>query len=67
MEIYLIRHGIAADRIQYPNDEKRPLIEKGREKTFKVARRLSEIGLNFEIVLIRCCARSKKMELTTKS
>ena len=51
MEIYLIRHGIAADRIQYPNDEKRPLIEKGREKTFKVARRLSEIGLNFEIVL----------------
>lgn len=51
MEIYLIRHGIAADRDQYANDEKRPLTDIGKEKTLKVARRLHQIGLKFEIIL----------------
>ncbi|NEQ71316.1 MAG: phosphohistidine phosphatase SixA, partial [Symploca sp. SIO2D2] len=36
MELYLIRHGIAADRGNYTNDEERPLTDKGRQKTDKV-------------------------------
>ncbi|MGF1485828.1 MAG: phosphohistidine phosphatase SixA [Prochloraceae cyanobacterium] len=51
MELYLIRHGIAVERDLETNDAKRPLSDLGRKKTLKVARRLVEIGLNFEIIL----------------
>ncbi len=51
MEVYLIRHGIAAERNEYTNDEKRPLTDRGKEKTLQVARRLQQIGLHFEILL----------------
>ncbi|ACK65436.1 phosphohistidine phosphatase, SixA [Rippkaea orientalis PCC 8801] len=50
-QLYLIRHGIAAERGEYTNDAERPLIEKGREKTTKVAQRLKEMGIQFEIIL----------------
>ena len=43
MEVYLIRHGIAADRADYSQDEDRPLTERGQEKTKKVARRFDLI------------------------
>lgn len=45
MEVYLIRHGIAAERGTYSNDEQRPLTNKGHRKTAKVAQRLVKIGL----------------------
>ena len=51
MEVYFIRHGIAADRADYPQDEDRPLTERGREKTKQVARRLREIGISFDLIL----------------
>ena len=51
MKIYFIRHGIAAERGTYTDDEKRPLIEKGINKTTKVAKRLSTIGVNFDLIL----------------
>jgi phosphohistidine phosphatase len=53
MELYLIRHGIAGDRdpLKYPNDEERPLTDKGRTKTQQVAQRLYEIGLRFDLML----------------
>ena len=51
MEVYLIRHGIAATRGTYAVDEERPLISKGKSKTLKVARRLQSIGLKFDLIL----------------
>ena len=51
MEVYLIRHGIAAERGTYQDDEQRPLVDKGRAKTAKVAQRLLNIGLEFDLIL----------------
>jgi phosphohistidine phosphatase len=53
MELFLIRHGIAGDRdpVKYPDDEKRPLTEKGRSKTQEVAQSLANIGLRFDLML----------------
>lgn len=51
MEIYLVRHGIAAEKGLYSEDAKRPLIEKGINKTTSVAQRLLEIGMTFEDIL----------------
>lgn len=50
MEVYLIRHGIAGKRGTYADDEKRPLTAKGKDKTAKVAQRLSTI-VKLELIL----------------
>lgn len=59
MEIYLIRHGIAAARGTYADDEQRPLTEKGCIKTSKVANKLLSVGLKFDLILtsplVRAC------------
>ena len=51
MEVYLIRHGIAAERGTYTDDEKRPLVEQGRYKTKKVAENLLSTKLKFDLML----------------
>lgn len=51
MEIYLIRHGIATPRQANGDDEQRPLQEKGRIKTTKVAECLLAKGLMFDLIL----------------
>lgn len=51
MEVYLIRHGIAAERGTYADDEQRPLVAKGKAKTAKVAQRLLKAGLKFDLIL----------------
>jgi phosphohistidine phosphatase len=51
MEVYLIRHGIAADRGTFADDELRPLVKKGRDKTTLVAKRLVSVGLKFDLLL----------------
>lgn len=51
MEVYLIRHGIAAERGTYAEDAQRPLIAKGRNKTTKVANRLRLMGIEFDLIL----------------
>ena len=58
--IYLIRHGIAAERAQYTNDEVRPLTEKGRQRTKKVAQRLDQIGLKFDLILTSPLVRARQ-------
>jgi phosphohistidine phosphatase len=50
MEIYLIRHGIAAAHQDYTQDEARSLTNQGRAKTTQVAKRLAAIGLNFDLL-----------------
>lgn len=51
MELYLIRHGIAAEPENYANDWERPLTEEGIRKTKKVAQHLSKLSLNFDLIL----------------
>ncbi|MEC4985748.1 MAG: phosphohistidine phosphatase SixA [Oscillatoria sp. PMC 1068.18] len=60
MEIYLIRHGIAAERGSYDRDEDRPLTEKGRQRTKKVALRLHEIGLRWETIFTSPLVRAQQ-------
>ena len=60
MKVYLIRHGIAATRGTYVNDDERPLIEKGIIKTKKVAQSLKEIGVSFDVILTSPLVRAKQ-------
>ena len=49
--VYFIRHGIAAERGTYLDDDQRPLIEKGVRKTRNIAQRLASMGLRFDTLL----------------
>lgn len=51
MEVYLIRHGIAAERGTYDDDEQRPLTGKGVVRTTKVAESLINKGLKLDLIL----------------
>lgn len=58
MEVYLIRHGIAAERGTYDDDEQRPLIKKGVNRTTKVAESLLDRGLELDLILTSPLARA---------
>ena len=60
IELYLIRHGIAAERGTYANDDDRPLIPKGERKTQQVAQRLSELGIAFDLILTSPLVRARQ-------
>jgi phosphohistidine phosphatase len=51
VEVYLVRHGIAAERGTYDDDEQRPLTNKGHSKTITVAQSLLATGLKFDLIL----------------
>jgi phosphohistidine phosphatase len=57
-EVYFIRHGIAAQRGTYLNDDERPLVAKGVHKTQQVAARLHDLGLRFDTMLASPLLRS---------
>ncbi|MEO1506215.1 MAG: phosphohistidine phosphatase SixA [Cyanobacteria bacterium J06633_23] len=46
-----MRHGIAAERGSHADDEQRPLIQKGVDKTERMAQRLLQLGLCFNTLL----------------
>jgi len=58
VELYLIRHGIAVNRDSDILDEERMLSLEGRQKTQKVAKRLEELGLRFNLILTSPLVRS---------
>ncbi|HEY9833938.1 MAG TPA: phosphohistidine phosphatase SixA [Stenomitos sp.] len=60
MELYLIRHGIAALREDYTHDEERPLTDKGSQKTAQVAKQLYDRGLRFDLILTSPLIRAKQ-------
>jgi len=60
MELYLIRHGIAADKADYDNDEERPLTEEGRKKTKNVAQQIHERNLHFDLILTSPLVRARE-------
>jgi phosphohistidine phosphatase len=51
IQVYLIRHGIAADPEAYERDCDRPLTAKGRAKTKAVGRQLKALNLTFDELL----------------
>lgn len=60
MELYLIRHGMAAESTEYDDDSLRPLTEEGRKKTQKVAQRLDDIGVRFDLILTSPLVRARQ-------
>lgn len=50
-QVYLIRHGIAVDRALSDQDEKRSLTEEGQQKTKKVAQKIQNVGITFDMIL----------------
>lgn len=60
LELYLIRHGIAAERGTYADDDARPLILKGERKTQQVAQRLKELGITFDLILTSPLIRARQ-------
>lgn len=60
IELYLIRHGIAASREDYADDAARPLTAPGIEKTTKVAKQLRERGLHFDLILTSPLVRARE-------
>ncbi|MDJ0602036.1 MAG: phosphohistidine phosphatase SixA [Crocosphaera sp.] len=59
-QLYLIRHGIAVERDNLIKDEVRPLTDLGKEKTQKVAQRLKEIKIKFDIILTSPLLRARE-------
>ena len=61
LELYLIRHGVAAERgADYPDDSKRPLTSSGIAKLKKEAKALAELEVDFDIIISSPLTRTKQ-------
>ncbi|MEN3337996.1 MAG: phosphohistidine phosphatase [Acidobacteriota bacterium] len=61
LELYLIRHGIAADRgDEYPDDSKRPLTGAGIKRLQQEARALDALDVEFEHIIASPLLRTKQ-------
>ncbi|MEM9807228.1 MAG: phosphohistidine phosphatase SixA [Cyanobacteria bacterium P01_D01_bin.56] len=59
-QVYFVRHGIAAERGTYKDDDQRPLVEKGLHKTRKVAQRLADFNIRFDRLLTSPLVRARQ-------
>jgi phosphohistidine phosphatase len=61
LELYLIRHGIAADRgDEYPDDSKRPLTTQGISRLRKETKALTELGVEFDQIITSPLVRTRQ-------
>lgn len=61
LELYLIRHGIAAERgDKYPDDSKRPLTSHGIAALKKEAKALAHLGIDFDQIISSPLVRTKQ-------
>ena len=61
LELYLIRHGIAAERgPDYPDDSKRPLTSKGMTALRRTAKALNDLEITFELIITSPLVRTKQ-------
>jgi len=61
LELYLIRHGLAAERgEEYPDDSKRPLTQLGINRLRKEAKALDALGVAFDQILSSPLVRAKQ-------
>lgn len=58
--LYLIRHGIAAERDRYEQDSDRPLTPIGDRKTRQVAQKLYQLGITFDWLLSSPLVRARQ-------
>lgn len=60
-ELYLVRHGIAADRgKEWPDDSKRPLTHKGIARLREVTAGLKELGVELDLILTSPLVRARQ-------
>lgn len=61
LELYLIRHGVAAERgDDYPDDSKRPLTSGGISRLRKEARALEELNIGFDHIITSPLLRTRQ-------
>ena len=61
VELYLIRHGLAAERGEsYPDDTKRPLTNEGVQKLRKEAKALLALDVTFDVILTSPLTRTRQ-------
>jgi phosphohistidine phosphatase len=61
LALYLIRHGIAAERSdEYPDDSKRPLTSAGISRLRKEARALDALGITFDQIITSPLVRTRQ-------
>ena len=61
MEVYILRHGIAADRgSRYKNDSDRPLTKEGEDKMRQIAKALHGMELRFDLILSSPFVRARQ-------
>lgn len=62
LKIYLVRHGIASDRIggAVLNDGMRPLTDEGRTETKTVAKGLKRIGVKPDVMVVSPLVRTRQ-------
>ena len=61
LELYLIRHGVAAERgPEFPDDSKRPLTSDGISRMRKEAKALAALGVDFDQILSSPLVRTKQ-------
>ena len=60
-ELYLIRHGVAAERGEtYPDDTKRPLTSRGIQKLKREAKALNALDVSFDVILTSPLVRARQ-------
>jgi phosphohistidine phosphatase len=61
LELYLIRHGVAAERgPEYPDDSKRPLTAKGLAALRREAKALNALGITFDLIVTSPLVRTRQ-------
>jgi phosphohistidine phosphatase len=61
LELYLIRHGLAAERgDEYPDDSKRPLTAEGIASLRKEVKALEALGVSFDHIITSPLVRTKQ-------
>ena len=61
LELYLIRHGVAAERGEdYPDDSKRPLTNAGISRLRKEAKALDALGVAFDHIITSPLVRTRQ-------
>ena len=61
LQLYLIRHGLAAERgADYPDDSKRPLTAEGIAKLKKEVKALARLDVDFDLIISSPLVRAKQ-------
>lgn len=61
LELYLIRHGVAAERgEEYPDDSKRPLTGRGMARLREEAKALNALEITFDVIITSPLVRTRQ-------